>query len=71
MNEIQPKKNTWGGRREGSGRHKVAEKRKRRPLNFFEHEWVLIRQRAQDHNMCPREYLFWLVEKDDELTFNN
>jgi hypothetical protein len=55
---------TWGGRRKGAGRPKVETKRKQRALHFFDDEWEMIRQKAADKNMSPREYLFWLAERD-------
>ncbi|MCL2479244.1 MAG: hypothetical protein FWF22_07065 [Treponema sp.] len=46
------------------GRPKLDEVRKRRSLVFFNKEWELIRKKAAEKNMSPREYLFWLVEND-------
>jgi hypothetical protein len=61
-NEMSDK--AWGGRREGAGRPKSEATRKRRALCFFDDEWELIRQKAQEREMSPREYLYWLVEQD-------
>lgn len=58
------KKETWGGRREGAGRPKQPEIRKRHCLVFLDTEWALIRRKAASKNMSPREYLFQLAEKD-------
>jgi hypothetical protein len=55
---------TWGGRRNGAGRPKSEIIRKRRALCFFDDEWKLIRQKAKAKEMSPREYLFWLAERD-------
>jgi len=54
----------WGGRRDGAGRPKCKEKRKLRTLTFLDHEWDLIRQKAKEKNMSPKEYIYGLVEKD-------
>jgi hypothetical protein len=53
-----------GGRREGAGRPKVDVKRKHRALQFFDEEWELIRSRAEERGMVPREYLYTLLERD-------
>jgi len=58
------KEKTWGGRREGAGRPKAENKRKRRALDFFDNEWELIQKKALSKNMPPREYLFTLAMKD-------
>ena len=58
------KDKTWGGRREGAGRPKLEEKRKRHCLVFLESEWATIRQNAAKKNMSPREYIYSLVERD-------
>jgi len=57
-------KKTWGGQRNGAGRPKLEEKRKQRALKFFDKEWELIKKKAAEKNMPPREYLYWLVERD-------
>jgi len=57
-------KKTWGGLRKGAGRPKSEITRKRRALCFLDDEWELIRKQAGNLNMSPREYLFYLVEKD-------
>jgi hypothetical protein len=57
-------KKSWGGQRKGAGRPKLEEKRKQRALHFFDEEWELIRQKAAERDMSPREYLFQFVEKD-------
>jgi len=54
----------WGGRRDGAGRPKLEEKRKLRTLAFLDREWELIRQKAKEKNLSPREYLYGLVERD-------
>ena len=54
----------WGGQRKCAGRPKLAEKRKRHCLVFLESEWAEIRKKAAERNMSPREYLYYLVEKD-------
>jgi len=54
----------WGGRRDGAGRPKLKEKRKLRTLAFLDHEWELIREKAKEKKLSPREYLYGLVEKD-------
>jgi hypothetical protein len=56
---------TWGGQRKGAGRPQLEEKRKRRALCFLDEEWELIRQKAAERNMSPREYLYYLVERDN------
>ena len=64
------KEKTWGGWREGSGRPKIELKRKQRALKFYDEEWNLIRQKAAEKNMSPREYLFTLVERETTLCLN-
>ena len=54
----------WGGRREGAGRPKQGEIRKRRSLVFFDSEWELIRRKAKENGMSPGRYLFRLAERD-------
>jgi hypothetical protein len=48
----------------GAGRPRVDVKRKHRALQFFDEEWELIRSRAEERGMIPREYLYELVERD-------
>jgi hypothetical protein len=52
------------GGRKGAGRPKAAVKRKHRALQFFDEEWEMIRNRAEERGMVPREYLYALVERD-------
>jgi len=55
---------TWGGQRKGAGRPKLEVKRRYRALTFFDEEWLTIRKKAAEKNMSPREYIYYLVEKD-------
>jgi uncharacterized protein (DUF111 family) len=54
-----------GGKRNGSGRPKIEVKRKQRALHFFDHEWEMIREKAEKSGASPREYLYQLAERDN------
>ena len=56
--------NARGGRREGAGRPRAERKRESRHIRLFDEEWELIRRKAAERKVSPREYLFRLAEND-------
>ncbi|ULQ59245.1 hypothetical protein K7I13_12190 [Brucepastera parasyntrophica] len=55
----------WGGTRRGAGRPTLKEEEKARPraIKFYDHEWELIKKKAEESGQGLREYIMGLVNK--------